>query len=103
MCCKLQIYSNNDSTITQDLISLITRYFISGDKVGEGRAYWMLSNVFSNSGQLNKALDNARKFYDLATEMEDNVASAAAKMMINDIGLFAQRIFFILISQHRTI
>ena len=46
----------------------------------------MLSNVFSNSGQLNKALDNARKFYDLATEMEDNVASAAAKMMINDIG-----------------
>ena len=46
----------------------------------------MLSNVFSNSGHLNKALDNARKFYDLATEMEDNVASAAAKMMINDIG-----------------
>ena len=59
--------------------------------MGEGRAYWMLSNVFSNSGQLNKALDNARKFYDLATEMEDNVASAAAKMMINDIGLFTSR------------
>ena len=46
----------------------------------------MLSNVYSNWGALRKALEFARKFYQLATEMEDAVATAAAKMMINDIG-----------------
>ena len=73
---KAAEYYNRHLSIAQKL----------GDKVGEGRAYWMLSNVFSNWGQLKKALEFAHKFYELATEMEDAVATAAAKMMINDIG-----------------
>ena len=46
----------------------------------------MLSNVYSTCGQLNKALEFARRFYELATEMDDSVAVAAAKMIITDIG-----------------
>ena len=46
----------------------------------------MLSNVYSNWGELKKALEYARKFHSLAVEMEDTVATAAAKMMINDLG-----------------
>ena len=56
----------------------------------------MLSNVYSNWGQLRKSLEFARKFYDLANQMEDTVATAAAKMMINDLSTFLQNYFSLL-------